>query len=601
MANEVRILSTLKDNVTGQLGRMQDKFDTLGKSKGFQSIVTGVGLGIGQQVWNQAVGSMVGVIGDMIEAAKEDQVSVQKLGSALRENVKNWDGNTEAIERVLKARMKLGFSDDEQRASLATIVRTTHDVNKALFLEAGAMDIARARNVDLATASDAVAKASAGNSKALKSLIPGLQLGATSAETLSNAFKAVKGSAEDYAKTDAGKVLVAQVKVNEAMETFGYKILPGATDAMVSAADAVTGLATTLDFLSKGSAKTLDGQQEQVQAAIDLTQALGILNPALAGIAGAEQDMLDKSVAASSAMATVTNESDRMGDAGRLNAKKIGSAFGEMGADAVDFRDKYKDAAGEVSRASHRMTTQLVKDAARIRGEVFDETEIRADLHATRMELHDAEVARSHAKTKEAMRQASDDIVQSLDDEGQGLEDLADQGKLTKKDVDRFAADVKKNYALLSKDGRHQIDLLLERYRLLANQKNINKTFTLNYKTKGTPSGTGTGTHAGGSGPQEFAKGGVVKGPLGSPQEAIVHAGETVRTPEQERALHRSSVGAAGAVMAGSGITVIVNAGIGTSFTAAEGRRLADAILPPLVAAMQRTGQLPRTGTGLRG
>jgi hypothetical protein len=51
----------------------------------------------------------------------------------------------------------------------------------------------------------------------------------------------------------------------------------------------------------------------------------------------------------------------------------------------------------------------------------------------------------------------------------------------------------------------------------------------------------------------------------------------------------------------GGGVTINVYPGIGTTFTAAEGRRLADAILPPLLAGMQRKGVLPRTATGLTG
>lgn len=592
MANEVRILSTLKDNVTGPLGKMRDQFDTLGKSKGFQSVVSGVGLGIGVGIWNQAVGSMTGVIGDMIQAAREDQVSIQKLGTSLRDNIPNWDGNTAAIERVLKARIKLGVSDDEQRAGLATLVGATHDATKALALEAGALDIARARNIDLESASDAVAKAYAGNTKGLKSMLPGLKLGATSAETLANAFAMVKGQAEAYAQTDEGKVLVAQVKVNEAMETFGYKILPGVTAALVGVADGFTGLASTLDT-GDWLSKTTTEMQDQVQGAIDLSKALAILNPAFGGIASAEQDMLDKSIA--TAAATEAASADMIG-AFQSSRDRIGTAFGDMESYSGDWRDTFKDDSGEVIRASNRMRQQLVKDAAIIRGDVFDETEIRADLHDKRMELLALEERRRSAKTAEARRQASDDIVQALDDEGQGLEDLADQGKLTNKDVDRFAADVKKNYRSLSADGRAQVDALLARYRALAGQKDISKNFTLNYHYVGKDK-----KH---SGAMEFARGGVVPGPKGAPQEAIVHSGETVRTPEQEAALaRRGGTGpsvSGGGLSGGNSLTVIINPAPGGG-SAGAGRAFAREYVPVLVAEMKRQGFLPRTATGLTG
>jgi hypothetical protein len=122
-------------------------------------------------------------------------------------------------------------------------VAVTHDYTKGLELERGAMDLARARGVDLATATDAVAKAAGGNTKALKTLVPGLKLGATAAETLSNAFAAVSGEAEAYVNTTAGKLEKAQVSIGEKMEDFGYRILPivaGALDVLNASIDVAT-------------------------------------------------------------------------------------------------------------------------------------------------------------------------------------------------------------------------------------------------------------------------------------------------------------------------------------------------------------------------
>lgn len=53
-----------------------------------------------------------------------------------------------------------------------------------------------------------------------------------------------------------------------------------------------------------------------------------------------------------------------------------------------------------------------------------------------------------------------------------------------------------------------------------------------------------SGATGGPNGPQFFAGGGIVQGPPGSPQPAIVHGGEAVFTPEQLAAL-RAGNGAA--------------------------------------------------------
>jgi hypothetical protein len=127
----------------------------------------------------------------------------------------------------------------------------------------------------------------------------------------------------------------------------------------------------------------------------------------------------------------------------------------------------------------------LVKDAAEERGKVFDETEIRATLHQQRLDLFAAQEAKRTAKTKEDRRQASDSIVQALDDEGASLEDLASQGKLTQKDVDRFTSDAKANLGSMSKDGQTHVQGLIDKYTELLKLPDLDKKFTFTAELKG--------------------------------------------------------------------------------------------------------------------
>lgn len=622
MANEVRIISTLKDNVTGPLGKMQDKFDTLGKSKGFASIVSGVGLGIGVSAWGMASTAIVGFIGDSIKAASDLSESQSKVGvvfSQSAEKVRAW-AETAAKSMGLSKQAALESSSTLGNLLLSMGKTSDEAADMSMTMVKLAADLASFNNVDIEEVLMAMRSGLTGEIAPLRRFGVNLTEAALKAEAMalgvSDGKKVLDASQKsaaayslilkqtttaqgDFARTSTGlanQQRILNAELDDTSAKLGTQIIP----AFIGAQRAALGLFGALDVLSDGAAKTTEGQQQQVQSSIDLARAIAILVPGAGALAEAEQHMLDEAK-------KIPPGFDAAGDSSVNMADKVRSAaFGNggvvksmdgMGDAATDFRDTYRDVTGDIIRRSKRMADKLVDDAARIRGEVFDETELRADLHDQRMDLHALAEQRRDAKTAEEKRQATDDIIQALDDQGGKLEDLASIGKLTSKDVDRFERDAKASYKSLSKEGRHQLDLLIARYRTLAGMPNIKKTFTISQRGL-------TGTHAGGGGPQEFNAAGFVgttkgptMGPVGWMGEAGTEAVAILRNPKPIPS------GGVGGVSSGSAAPVVINvyAGIGTSFTAAEGRRLADAILPPLLAGMQRKGHLPRTGTGLTG
>lgn len=217
------------------------------------SILAGLGLGAGLGaigLASTAISKLTDVMGDSVAAALEEEASISKLDTALKANVKGWDGNRDAIEGVLQARMKLGFSDDEQRQSLALLVGATHDVAKALDIQRTAMDLARLKGISLADASQALIKVEAGSYKILKSLGIQLPKNATQTDALAAVQRLAAGQAEAYANTNEGKLLASQVKVGEAMEKLGAKLLPIVVSATEGAADAVEKLAALFTTLT---------------------------------------------------------------------------------------------------------------------------------------------------------------------------------------------------------------------------------------------------------------------------------------------------------------------------------------------------------------
>lgn len=217
-----------------------------GVKKGSADLVSGIKLGAGIAAFGgltTAISGVVGVLGDAVAAAREDEESQSRLGAALKANIPNWNGNTEAIEATIAARQRLGFSDDEQRKSLGLLVVATNDVGKALQIQAAAMDLARLKGISLEEASSALIKVEGGQFRALKALGIQLPKNATATEALAAVQRAANGSAEAFASTSAGELLASQIKVGEAMERLGYILLPVVSDAMVALADGVAGIA----------------------------------------------------------------------------------------------------------------------------------------------------------------------------------------------------------------------------------------------------------------------------------------------------------------------------------------------------------------------
>jgi len=267
--NVVRVATQVTGTAkaSSDLDRLRDKFERLQK-QGAKGFAIGVGAGVTTKalgLLGQAIGGVTDVLGDAVNAAVEEESSVALLGAALQANIKDWDGNTAAIEKVLTARMALGFSDDQQRESLRLLVAVTHDATKALAIQRIAMDLARFKGIDLAAATLALVKVENGQFTGLKRLGIALKEGATSTEALAAVQRVAAGQAETYANINKGKLEVSQVKLGETMERLGGIIMPVVVEAMgkaadvaLTVADAVVSLEKDVDDLGDKVAKLAD-------------------------------------------------------------------------------------------------------------------------------------------------------------------------------------------------------------------------------------------------------------------------------------------------------------------------------------------------------
>lgn len=204
--------------------RLSASFKTAAKG-----LIPGLGLGAGIAAFNgleNAVSGAVSFLKDAADAAIKDEESISNLTVSLKANVPGWDGNTRAIEANILAKQELGFRDEELRASLASLVAATHDVTKAEEIQNVAMDLARFKHIDLASASDALIKVEAGRFRILASLGIQLKKGATQEEALAAVRKLAAGQAVEFGKTTAGAAEAAAIAFEELKEDVGKLLLP---------------------------------------------------------------------------------------------------------------------------------------------------------------------------------------------------------------------------------------------------------------------------------------------------------------------------------------------------------------------------------------
>lgn len=174
-------------------------------------------------------------------AAAEEKAyakAIEQAGAATGD----WVAQSDA---AIAAGQKLAFTDSETMTALQQLTTATGDMTKSTDLLTTAQDVARMANVDLETASKAVAKAYAGNDAALAKLIPGLEKGADGYGTIANASKAASGQAALFAESGDAASMMLSDSFGELVEEIGKALLP-AFKAIMPALQAVIKVMTVL-------------------------------------------------------------------------------------------------------------------------------------------------------------------------------------------------------------------------------------------------------------------------------------------------------------------------------------------------------------------
>ena len=168
---------------------------------------------------------------DAVQAAMEDQKSQALLANSLRNTVGATDEAISSVERHITALQKqFSVADDELRPAFGRLAAAFNSTTAAQEAMQVALNVSAFAGVDLATASEAIIKASQGQYRAITKLVPGIGAATLATKDFGKITEKVSkltgGAAATRAGTLEGKMMGLKIAFGEVMETLGYALLP---------------------------------------------------------------------------------------------------------------------------------------------------------------------------------------------------------------------------------------------------------------------------------------------------------------------------------------------------------------------------------------
>jgi hypothetical protein len=176
--------------------------------------------------------ALVAFAANAVMAAAEDEKQTIRLTAALKARGYEMDQLSPKIEEQIKAMARLGFTDDQVRSGLEIGSRFFKNQERLLQANAVAANIAAATGKDLGTVMLAIGRGALGSTRGLMQLGIVVEKGAKLKDILRAADEKYLGVAEEVANSTSGKFAAAQIRFNEAIETFGAQLLPMVNEAL---------------------------------------------------------------------------------------------------------------------------------------------------------------------------------------------------------------------------------------------------------------------------------------------------------------------------------------------------------------------------------
>ena len=240
----------------------------------------------------------VGVLG--VEMADKFEQSHAKLETALKNAGSSFDQFSSQIGVAQKSMEAYGYTNAQTQEALANLTTATKDPKKALDDLSLAADLAKYKHIDLADAATAVARASEGNTRALKQLGIDLPVASTNAAQLAKAHDALSAAtdkASAFLKVHSDAV-DSSSKYHAAYETLLGKVSAAqqaVNDKSSAGTEIMKGLADAIGGQAAAQAETFSGKMQALKATSeDVAKNIGMaLIPILEQLALAIKSVID--------------------------------------------------------------------------------------------------------------------------------------------------------------------------------------------------------------------------------------------------------------------------------------------------------------------
>lgn len=452
--NYVRVGVGVKDDASGPIDRIRDKFEKIQKqgAKGF-------GIGVGAAVTAKGIGlvgsalsGVVDAVGDSIEAASDLNEAWTKTEAVFGDNSDELDrwasGAAKAFGQSKRQALEAASSFGNLFDAMGVANSASVDMSKGITELAS--DLASFNNVEVDEALLALRSGLVGETEPMRRF--GVAINATAVEAKALEM-GLAGSKKEISESDK---VMARYQL----------ILENTTNAQGDferTADGMANQQKTLNALLEDSSAALG--EALLPATVEAQQ--GLIE--LMGTLGDVGDEINK----------IGGPLDVLGRAFDANAQKIWDAENEIEKPISGIQDTFDDMAETAEETTESVgesfedMAETIEEEARkaaqaLIDEFFDPIETRASIYEAQQEQRAAEEARRDAETAKEKREAADDIIAAIDDQADALVDLSEQGAITDKDVDEFEENVKSAYKALGKQVPIELQKIIKKLRELA-------------------------------------------------------------------------------------------------------------------------------------
>lgn len=192
-----------------------------------------------------------------VNEARDAEKAQKSLAAQMKASGESFRQNRIRIEQASMSYARFGIDNDDVVKSLTVLERATGNVNHAIGLQGAVVNIAKAKNIELAAAAGIVAKAVAGQDTSLRRAVPGLDKNAHGLDLVREAGERLAGQAA--ANTTASDRFGASLKNLE--ETVGVALLPTLDHALDSLSKWLDRMSRSGELQRDVNAAMKDGQQ----------------------------------------------------------------------------------------------------------------------------------------------------------------------------------------------------------------------------------------------------------------------------------------------------------------------------------------------------